>query len=268
LIRNHPSYVYLNIYNQNLQLEKKITFNFKTNFARHKSLSNDNILLLFDIPRIIKLNKENKNKYDIIQTFPEEENVKKDACQCKDYLIFIDKIYFEIWKYDTKLEFFFFNKKVIYNLYAPLVGYDIKLIHPNEIVISTTGGTIFLEIDKNNSISIVCRVKGQFYFCPFIYKKKYLLTTNGYFIFDLRKKWPIACSYLQFNLGCYTKNIILLSNGNLLLEYEDVENNKKYLIEATIFENEIFAIKKIQLKYNFQIITQLKNGSIVIIKSK
>ena len=269
LIRKYPSDIYLNIYNQNLQLENKIKFNFKTNFARHKSLSGDNILLLFDISRIIKLDKENKNKYNIIQTFPEDENIKKDACQCKDYLIFIlDKIYFEIWKYDTKLEFFFFDKKVIINLYEPLVGYDIKLIHQNEIVISTTGGTIFLEIDKNDNISIVSRNKYTFYFCPFIYKKKYLLTENGYYIYDLRKKWPIACSYLQFNRSCYIKNIILLSNGNLLLEYEDLENNKKYLIEATIFENEIFAIHKIQLKYNFQLITQLKNGSIAIIKNK
>ena len=107
------------------------------------------------------------------------------------------------------------------------MGYDIKLIHPNEIVISTTGGTIFLELDKNDSISILCRVKREFYFCPFIYKKKYLLTTNGYFIFDLRKKWPIAGCHLQFNRSCYTKNIILLSNGNLLLEYEDIENKLK-----------------------------------------
>ena len=58
----------------------------------------------------------------------------------------------------------------------------------------------------------------------------------------------------------------MLSNGNLLLEYEDIEKQKKYLIEAKIFENEIFVIQKIHLKYQFQLITQLKNGTIVIIK--
>jgi hypothetical protein len=51
------------------------------------------------------------------------------------------------------------------------------------------------------------------------------------------------------------------------MEYEDNQNNKKYLIEVTIFENEIFDIQKIQLKYNFQLITQLKNGAIAIIKT-
>ena len=269
LFRKSNSDIYLNIYNQNLQLENKITFNYKANFARHKLLNNDNIILLFNSPIIIKLNKESKNKYDIIQTFPEEEILKKDACQCKDYLIFIlQEIYFEIWKYDFKLEFFFFQKKVVINLYRPLLRYDINFIDPNEIIISTTGGTIFLDIDKNNNISIVCRVQSELYFCPFIYKKKYLLTKDGYFIYDLRKKRPIACSYLQLNLSCHTNNIILLSNGNLLLEYKYTDKDKNYLVEARIFENEIFLIKKIQLKYNFQIITQLKNGSIVIIKSK
>ena len=79
---------------------------------------------------------------------------------------------------------------------------------------------------------------------------------------------PIACCDLQFNQNCESKKVILLSNGNLLIEYEDLENSKKYLIEATIFENEIFVIQKMQLNYNFQLITQLNNGLILIIKKK
>ena len=195
--------------------------------------------------------------------------IRKDVCQFKDYLIFVLKtIYLEIWKYNNQMEFYFFHQKIKISFFKYLIRCDIKLIRQNELAISSSCGTIFLEIDKNNNISIISRVRCELYFCPFIYNKKYLLTKDGTYMFDLRKKWPISYSFLQFNQSCYIKNIILLSNGNLLLEYEDLENNKKYLIEATIFENEIFAIQKIQLKNNCQLITQLKNGSIIIIKNK
>jgi hypothetical protein len=258
--------LHLKIYNQNLKLENEIIFKSNNEHAIHKQLNNGNFILLLDNTFIIKLNKESENKYDTIQIFPEEVCGRKDVCQFQDYLVFVlKKLYLEIWKYNTsELKYVFHQKINFFSNY--ILNCDLKLVHPNELVVTTSCGTVFLEINKNNQISLVSRVKFAFYFCPFIYNKKYLLTENGNYIFDLRKKWLIAYSSLKFNNDCYTEKIILLSNGNLLLEYEDLEKEKKYLIEATIFENEIFVIHTIQLKYQFQLITQLKNGTIVIIK--
>ena len=258
--------IHLKIYNQNLKLENEIIFKSNFEHAIHKQLNNDNFILLFINAFIIKLNKENQNKYDIIQIFPEEEIRRKDVCQFKDFLIFVfEKQYLEIWKYNTfELKYVVHQKMLFFSGYLPNI--DIKSVCPNELVVSTSSGTLFLEINKNNYFSLVSRIKFQFFFCSFVYNRNYLLTESGEFIFDLRKKRPIAYSSLKFNKNCYTEKIILLSNGNLLLEYEDLEKEKKYLIEATIFENEIFVIHTIQLKYQFQLITQLKNGTIVIIK--
>ena len=258
--------IHLKIYNQNLKLENEIIFKSNFEHAIHKQLNNDNFILLFINAFIIKLNKENQNKYDIIQIFPEEEIRRKDVCQFKDFLIFVfEKQYLEIWKYNTfELKYVVHQKMLFFSGYLPNI--DIKSVCPNELVVSTSSGTLFLEINKNNYFSLVSRIKFQFFFCSFVYNRNYLLTESGEFIFDLRKKRPIAYSSLKFNNNCYTEKIILLSNGNLLLEYEDLEKEKKYLIEATIFENEIFVIHTIQLKYQFQLITQLKNGTIVIIK--
>ena len=260
--------IHLKIYNQNLKLENEVIFKSNFEHAKHKQLNNDNFILLFINTFIIKLNKENQNKYDTIQIFPEEEIRRKDVCQFKDFLIFIfEKQYLEIWKFNTSELKYVVHQKMLFNFFSGyLPNCDIKSVCKNELIVSTSSGTLFLEINKNNYLSLVSRVKFQFYFCSFVYNKNYLLTENGEYIFDLRKKWPIAYSSLKFNNSCYTENIILLSNGNLLLEYEDIESQKKYLIEATIFENEIFVIQKIQLKYQFQLITQLKDGTIVIIK--
>ena len=271
----------LKIYNKDFILEDEIIFEkdlkdkiYGPSFKKYKILNNGDILIIYEKALIIRLNKSNPKKYDIIrQLYFNSSN--NDVCEYKDYLIFCEteetlNIY--IWKYDSitknyisppqELHYPYYNEEQ--NHYNKC---QILQIAQNKIILSEGYVTYFFEI-INDVFTLNCIINEGFYFCPFTYKGKYLLSEYGNNIFDLNLRKTIAWCLLEISNNCYCKKIIKIPNGNLLIEYEDHYYEKKYLIEATIFQNEIYVIQKTEINYDYKLITCLNNGKIILVNNK
>lgn len=262
--------------------------NLDSDFS-YKVLSSDDLLIFYKNSKKAKIKRPNKfnvQKYETIQILDSQISID-DIIEVKDYLIFCntkDFLSIEMWKYNKKDNKYISIQKIIFYQYKSeekdflclklgLTEYKLiknntlcKMlkIKENQLILKEGIKVWFFEI-INDNISLISVIKDDLEFCPFVYKGKYLLTKYANNLFDFKLKKSVATCSLNLSNNGYCNKIILIPNGNLLIEYEDHFYNKKYLIEAIIFKKEIFAIHKIEIQKNHKLFSCLKNGKIIII---